>query len=247
MKASSAENRTAISAVGLSKIYPRGREKVSALNQVSFDIETGEFVAIAGPSGAGKSTLLNLIGCMDIPTEGKLTLLGQDVHRLRESERTRFRRDQLGFVFQHFGLIPTLTVAENVALPALFAGRDRRERVDELLQKVGLGHRREHLPQELSGGEMQRVAIARALVNVPALLLADEPTGNLDSRTGGAITDLFQQLNQEGLTIVVVTHNASLAEAAERILQLVDGRLHDSAQTALSHGRPVDILQTGSH
>lgn len=214
-----------VSATGLTKTYQRGREQVRALDNVSFQVRRGEFLAIVGPSGAGKTTLLNLVGCMDAPTAGKLQLLDKPVEHLTERERTRFRREQLGFVFQHFGLLPTLTVAENIALPALFARRPPERRLAELLAKVGLNHRRDHRPRELSGGEMQRVSIARALINQPALLLADEPTGNLDRATGDAIIALFAQLNREGLTIVVATHNPLLAQAARRQLALSDGRL----------------------
>src|SRR5204862_8032834 len=190
-----------------------------------FEVHRGEFIAIVGPSGAGKTTLLNLLGCMDAPTSGALRLLGRPVEALTERERTRFRRDQIGFVFQHFGLLPTLTVAENIALPAAFARRRADSRVEELLERVGLTHRRTHRPSELSGGEMQRVAIARALINSPQLLLADQPTGNLDSATGESVTALFQELRAGGLTIVVVTHHPALAAAAQRQLRLQDGRL----------------------
>src|SRR5262249_17851666 len=219
------KNGCLISAAALTKVYRRGREEVKALDQVTFRIEQGEFVAIVGPSGAGKTTLLNLIGCMEAPSCGSLQLLGKSVQELSEKERTHLRRQKIGFVFQHFGLLPTLTVAENVALPAFFAGGDARDRLDQLLAKVALAHRRSHRPHELSGGEMQRVAIARALINGPDLLLADEPTGNLDSASGDSILALFQQLNREGLTIVVVTHNASLAQAAHRQIQMRDGRI----------------------
>jgi ABC-type lipoprotein export system ATPase subunit len=214
-----------VSASGLTRIYRRGREEVRALENVTFQARAGEFLAIVGPSGAGKSTLLNLVGCMDAPTSGSLRLLGQPVEELTEKQRTCFRRDQIGFVFQHFGLLPTLTVAENVALPALFAQRRSGPRVTQLLQKVGLAHRQKHRPHELSGGEMQRVAIARALVNGPQLLLADEPTGNLDQATGESIIELFAHLNREGLTIMVVTHNTALARAAHRQIELLDGRI----------------------
>jgi putative ABC transport system ATP-binding protein len=214
-----------LSAIKLTKVYQRGRERVRALDQASFDIASGEFVAITGPSGAGKTTLLNLIGCMDAPTSGTLIISGHEAQSLSEKERTRVRREQLGFVFQHFGLIPTLTVAENVALPALFAHRNGSARVDELLERIGLAQRRDHRPHQLSGGEMQRVAIASALVNKPKLILADEPTGNLDTATGDSIIALFQKLNREGMTIVVVTHNPSMASAAERRLTMRDGRL----------------------
>ncbi len=225
MKGAPANSIPVISATALTRIFPRGREQVKALDHVAFDVEPGEFVAIVGPSGAGKSTLLNLIGCMDVASSGTLKLLDRPVQDLSETERTQFRRDRIGFVFQHFGLIPTLTVAENIGLPALFARRAPGRRVDELMEKVGLTHRRSHRPQELSGGEMQRAAIARALINQPMLLLADEPTGNLDSTTGEAMVGLFEQLNHDGLTILVVTHNPALAGAAHRRLQLVDGRL----------------------
>jgi len=215
----------AVVAAGLGKSYPRGRETVEALKEASFEIRSGEFVAIVGPSGSGKTTLLNLLGCMDTPTAGTLHLGGQEVSGLSEPERTRLRRDRIGFVFQHFGLVPTLTVAENVALPAFFARRPAAQRVDELLDTVGLSARRNHRPHELSGGEMQRVAIARALMNHPLLLLADEPTGNLDSETGDSILRLFQRLHAAGLTLVVVTHNPALAAAAARRIPLRDGRI----------------------
>lgn len=219
------EREPVISAARLTKNYVRGRETVRALDAVSFEIARGEFIAITGPSGSGKTTLLNLIGCMDAPTSGTLKISGYEVQNLRERERTMLRREQIGFVFQHFGLIPTLSVAENIALPALFARRNGSSHVVELLERVGLGHRRTHRPHELSGGEMQRVAIARALVNQPQLLLADEPTGNLDSETGDSIIALFQQLNRDGLTIAVVTHNATMAAAASRRVVLRDGRI----------------------
>lgn len=219
------ERTPVLATVGLTKTYRRGREEVRALDGVTFEIACGEFVAITGPSGAGKTTLLNLIGCMDAPTSGTLAIAGREVQGLNERERTGLRRQQIGFVFQHFGLMPTLTVEENVALPALFAGHKSAVRIKELLERVGLSHRRTHRPHELSGGEMQRVAIARALVNEPALLLADEPTGNLDSATGESIISLFQQLNAAGLTVAVVTHNPAMAAAARRLLVLRDGKM----------------------
>lgn len=227
-----------VGGIELTKTYVRGREVVRALNGVSFEIQEGEFIAIVGPSGAGKTTLLNLLGCMDAPTAGTLRIAGREVQSFTEQERTRFRRDQIGFVFQHFSLLPTLTVAENVALPALFAKRNVRQRVNELLERVGLTHRRDHRPSELSGGEMQRAAIARALINMPSLLLADEPTGNLDRTTGDNIIDLFQQLHSGGITLVVVTHNSSLAGAARRQLLLEDGRL--ASQNTACHNKSPD-------
>lgn len=211
------------------KVYRRGTVETVALDGVSFAIEPGEFVAVVGPSGAGKSTLLQLIGAMDTPTSGTLTINGQDVSRLGDAALTRLRRDTIGFVFQHFGLLPVLTVEENVALPAKLDKGGRKEHqahVTTLLEQVRLSARRTHRPGELSGGEMQRVAIARALVNRPRLLLADEPTGNLDSETGAGILRLLQTLNREqGVTLVVVTHNPDLALAAARRLILKDGRL----------------------
>ena len=215
----------ALAGHGLSRHYQRGVETVQALDGVDFEIRTGEFVAIVGPSGAGKTTLLHLLGGMDAPTSGTLLLAGQSVQGLSDRALTRLRRETVGFVFQHFGLLPTLTVLENVTLPTLFSRRQAAGRALELLETVGLSHRRNHHPRELSGGEMQRAAIARALINSPRLLLADEPTGNLDSASGDAIIDLFTRLNQSGLTIVVVTHNPTLANAAPRRLTLRDGRL----------------------
>ena len=212
-------------AVDLTKVYRRGDEEVRAVDGISFQIEEGEFVAVVGPSGAGKSTLLQLLGGMDTPTSGSLRLGGQELGGMGDGQLTRLRRTFVGFVFQHFGLVPTLTVAENVALPCLFSRRDGRTRVDALIERVGLSARRSHRPSQLSGGEMQRVAIARALVNEPRLLLADEPTGNLDSRTSDRILDLLRELNREGLTVVVVTHNESLASSADRRITLRDGRI----------------------
>jgi putative ABC transport system ATP-binding protein len=209
----------------LRRSYPRGKEQVHALDGVSFEITRGEMVAVVGPSGSGKTTLLNLLGCLDVPTSGELRIDGKDTRTMGERELTRFRRERVGFVFQNFGLIPTLTVAENVMLPALFAGKRPRDRADSLLERVGLTKRRDHRPHELSGGEMQRTAVARALVNNPPLLLADEPTGNLDTATGESIIQLFHELNGDGLTVIVVTHNEDLAAACGRKLELKDGRL----------------------
>jgi ABC-type lipoprotein export system ATPase subunit len=214
-----------VEAADLIKVYRRGHEEVRAVDGISFVIREGEFVAVVGPSGAGKSTLLQLLGGMDTPTSGSLRLAGREVSGMSDGELTRLRRTFVGFVFQHFGLVPTLTVAENVALPCLFSHREARGRVDSLLERVGLSHRRSHRPAQLSGGEMQRVAIARALVNDPRLVLADEPTGNLDSRTSDRILELLRELNRDGLTVVVVTHNESLAASADRRIILRDGRI----------------------
>ncbi len=223
---------TVAEAENLSKVYRRGDEEVRAVDGISFRIDEGEFVAVVGPSGAGKSTLLQLLGGMDTPTSGNLRLAGRELSGMGDGELTRLRRGFVGFVFQHFGLVPTLTVAENVALPCLFSHCDSREaksRVDSLLERVGLTQRRKHSPAHLSGGEMQRVAIARALVNSPKLLLADEPTGNLDSQTSARILELLHELNGDGLTVVVVTHNESLAAAAERRITLRDGKIVENA------------------
>lgn len=226
-----------VRATALTKTYQRGRDGVRALDNVSFTIDPGEFVAVVGPSGSGKSTLLNLLGCMDAPTSGEIRIDGREVQGFSETERTRFRRERIGFVFQHFGLIPTLTVEQNIDLPLLFAGRRDPKRRDELLARLNLERRRRHLPSELSGGEMQRTAIARALIHKPAVLLADEPTGNLDSAYGAGIISLLEELNLEGLTIIVVTHNAALASAADRQLQLRDGCLIEPVANRLPIGR----------
>jgi putative ABC transport system ATP-binding protein len=214
-----------VRAENLRKIYRRGAEDVVAVDNVSFEVAPGEFLAIVGPSGAGKSTLLQLIGVMDNPTSGKMSIAGSEVSGLSDAARTRLRRETIGFVFQHFGLLPTLTVAENIGLPLLLSRERSRDRVEFLLERVGLAHRRNHRPAELSGGEMQRVAIARALVNQPRFLLADEPTGNLDSVNSAAILRLFQELRQDGLTIIAVTHNEEFARSADRRLTLRDGKV----------------------
>lgn len=208
------------------KEYRRGAERIRALDGVDLEVRAGEFLAVVGPSGSGKTTLLQLLGCMDVPTGGTVAIAGRPTSTLSEAELTRLRRDEIGFIFQHFGLLPTLTVLENVALPGLFGRRrERRERAAGLLTRVGLSHRLRHRPHELSGGEMQRVAIARALVNQPLFLLADEPTGNLDSHTSAEIVELLAALHRDGMTVIVVTHNEALAAAAPRQVGLVDGRI----------------------
>ena len=210
----------------LARDYSMGSGAVHALRGVSFDVDEGEWVAIVGPSGCGKSTLLNLIGAVDTPDSGALTIANQRIDRLSDGEATAFRLRRIGFVFQRFYLMPALTAAENVELPmaeAKLPRDERRARVRELLGYVGLGERADHRPSQLSGGEQQRVAIARALANRPALLLADEPTGELDAATGLEMIDLFRRLNRDGTTIVVVTHDAQMAAAAGRRIQMRDG------------------------
>ena len=205
-----------------------GDQPVHALAGVDELIADREHVAIMGPSGSGKSTLLNLIGCLDRPSEGSYRLDGHEVGQLPDEELTRIRREQIGFVFQFFHLVPRLTAMGNVELPMLFGGvarGERRQRVDEALASVGLSGRKDHRPSQLSGGERQRVAIARAIVNRPKILLADEPTGNLDSKSGAAILELLDHLNEQGLTLVVVTHDPNVARRADRVIVMVDGRV----------------------
>ena len=209
----------------VTKTYRRGAEEIRAVDNVSLQVRSGEFLAITGQSGSGKTTLLQLIGAMDTPTSGNITVSGRELVGQSDMQLTQLRRHTIGFVFQQFGLLPTLSVAENVALPALSAGEQTRARVQVLLQRMGLEHRQNHRPSELSGGEMQRTAIARSLINNPKILLADEPTGNLDSTTGAEILSLFQELRTQGLTIVVVTHNDLFACATDRKITLQDGRI----------------------
>jgi putative ABC transport system ATP-binding protein len=210
------------------KIYPMDGTNVEALCGVNLTVEAGEFVALVGPSGSGKSTLLHQIGAMDTPTRGEVCLNGRNLSQMRDSERTHVRCREVGFVFQTFNLLPTLSAQENVEIALRLAGvpgRERRTRAAELLEHVGLGGRMRHLPRQLSGGERQRVAIARALANQPTLLLADEPTGNLDSATGQSIVALLGQLNSQGQTIVLVTHDAEVANQAGRVLRMKDGQI----------------------
>ena len=213
---------------GVERDYALAGDAVHAVRGVSLDVAEGEYVAVVGPSGCGKSTLLNLLGAVDRPTAGRVLVDGRDVGRLPDREATRFRLLNVGFVFQRFYLLPMLSALENVELPMAEAGlgrRERRERARELLSYVGLSARERHRPAQLSGGEQQRVAIARALANRPRLLLADEPTGELDARTGADVIALFGRLNADGMTIVVVTHDAELATAARRVVHMRDGRV----------------------
>src|SRR6059036_4216836 len=211
-----------------------GSENVRALRGVSVQIQQNEYVAVMGPSGSGKSTLMNLIGCLDTPTSGEYWLNGQNVSDLADDELARIRNKEIGFVFQTFNLLPRADALHNVELPLVYAGlgsRERRERAARSLQQVGLGDRMDHRPNELSGGQRQRVAIARALVNAPSILLADEPTGNLDSATGNEIMALFQELHDSGQTIVLVTHEHDIAAHARREIHLLDGRVERDERT----------------
>jgi putative ABC transport system ATP-binding protein len=224
---------------GLVREYRMGEEVVPALRGVSFDVDAGDYAAIVGPSGCGKSTLLNLLGVIDRPTAGTVCIAGERVDRLSDGRATDFRLRRIGFVFQRFYLMQALTARENIELPlaeAGMGGAPRRERARALLDYVGLGAREGHRPSQLSGGEQQRVAIARALANEPKLLLADEPTGELDARTGAEMIALFQRLNADGTTIVVVTHDEELARAAKRVIHMRDGAVvRDERAGAIAH------------
>lgn len=232
----------------LHKRYRRGAAEVTALAGVTLSLEAGAFAMLVGPSGCGKSTLLHLCGAMDRPTAGEVRLEGCPLGELDDDALTRLRRARVGFVFQFFNLLPTLTVAENIALPLLLAGQDPREvapRVRTWADRVGIGHRLDHLPAQLSGGEAQRTAIARAVVHEPALLLADEPTGNLDSENGARILDLLGDVNrQSGATVLVATHDLAVAGAADRVLEMRDGRLvRDEPQSPVASGQTAAVRQ----
>ena len=215
-----------IKVIGLTKIFRTESVQTIALNEISIDISEGEFVAIMGPSGCGKSTLLNILGLLDNPTSGELWFIGKEVSRYSENDRTDMRNGNIGFVFQSFNLIDELTVFENVELPLLYAGvpvRERVDRVNKALERMQIGHRTEHYPQQLSGGQQQRVAIARAIVTNPKIILADEPTGNLDSTNGNEVMLLLKELNKDGATVVMVTHSEENAREAGRIVRMMDG------------------------
>ncbi len=220
---------------GVRKVYSTGRVEVAALKGVDLDVGGNEYVAVVGPSGSGKSTLMNILGCLDTPTSGEYVLSGESVAGLDRNRLAEIRNKHIGFVFQNFNLLPYATALENVELPLLFAGLgagERRARAAAMLEKVQLADRMDHRPTELSGGQMQRVAIARALVNRPAMVLADEPTGNLDSASGRAIVDLFGELHASGQTIVMITHDAGVAKIASRVVQIRDGEIVEDRRAA---------------
>jgi putative ABC transport system ATP-binding protein len=224
-----------IETVDLWKTYEMGAEQVHALRGVTMQIERGEYVAIMGPSGSGKSTLMNLIGCLDTPTKGSYLLNGKQVSQMNDDELARIRNEEIGFVFQTFNLLPRATALHNVELPLIYAGvgsKERAERANQTLERVELGNRKHHRPNEMSGGQRQRVAIARALVNNPSILLADEPTGNLDSKTGIEIMNLFERLHEAGNTIVLVTHEADVAAHAHRAIHIRDGQVEKDVRSA---------------
>ncbi len=215
-----------IQAINIKKIYKIGKVNIAALNGISLEIEEEEFVSITGPSGSGKSTLMHIIGCLDRPTSGRLLLDHEEMGKLKDNALAEMRNKKIGFVFQQFNLLSRSTSLRNVELPLIYAGVDRRERAErarKALERVEMSHRLHHRPNELSGGERQRIAIARALITNPSLILADEPTGNLDSKTGQGILELFRELHQEGHTLIVVTHERYVSEYAERIIHVRDG------------------------
>jgi putative ABC transport system ATP-binding protein len=221
----------------LSREYRMGEERILALRDVTLDIDRNEYLAIMGPSGSGKSTMMNLLGCLDTPTGGEYWLNRQEVSRLTDDELARVRNREIGFVFQTFNLLPRATALHNVELPLVYSGtrgRERRQRAVQALERVGLGHRMDHRPNELSGGQRQRVAIARALVNQPSILLADEPTGNLDSVTSEEIMGVFGDLHAAGQTVIMVTHEADIARHAQRVIVLRDGRVESDRKQELS-------------
>ena len=224
----------------LGKTYRIGNVEIHALRSVTVQIDANEYVALVGPSGSGKSTLMNLIGCLDTPSRGRYLLKGEDVSRLSDNELAHIRNTQIGFVFQTFNLIPRMSARENVALPLVYAGmakREREERAEQALEGVGLADRMTHNPNELSGGQRQRVAIARALVNNPTIILADEPTGNLDTATSFEIMDLFDDLQAKGNTIIVVTHEPDIAERTHRIIRLRDGNIESDQRDEVEEKR----------
>lgn len=245
--ASQHNTRTAICMEQLGKHYSMGGEIIHALDDINFHVEQGEFVAIIGPSGSGKSTLMNIIGLLDIPDEGTYMLAGQDVALLSDNELADVRNRTIGFVFQSFNLLSTLTALENVKLPLTYRGTRPKEAnkiARHYLEKVGLAGREAHMPHQLSGGQQQRVAIARALAGQPEIVLADEPTGALDSHTSIEIMQLFKELNHEGQTVIFITHNPDLANQAHRVVHLIDGKLGSASHTALPNTRERSAYET---
>ena len=213
---------------GVSKVYRMGKEKVVALNNVSLNIEKGEFVAIIGPSGSGKSTLMHIIGGLDSPTAGNILIEGNDIGKLKDKKLSKYRNEKIGFVFQAFNLENSQTALENVMMPLIFAGiskKERKERALKALEQVGIANLAKHKPSEMSGGQRQRVSVARAIVNNPEIVFADEPTGNLDSKSGENIMELFKEINQKGFTVIMVTHNPAEASKARRIVKIMDGAI----------------------
>ena len=220
---------------GIHKIYPLGDEELHVLKDINLHIEQGEYLSILGPSGSGKSTLMNIIGCLDTPTRGSYILHGRQVDDMNEKELARLRSKEIGFVFQNSQLLPRLTAQQNVELPLIYADvstKERRRRAREMLDRVGLSDRMEHYPNQLSGGQQQRVAIARALVGNPSILLADEPTGALDQKTGKQVMQLFQSLNDEGRTVIMITHDMKVAANARRTVHIIDGELTEGGDAA---------------
>ena len=220
------------------KDYIQGKEPVRVLKNINLTVKQGDYLAIMGPSGSGKTTLMNIIGCLDVPTSGQYELDGRNLKDLSDDELADIRNHYLGFVFQQFHLLPKMDAVDNVALPLLYAGvplKERRERAEEALRAVGLGERIHFLPNQLSGGQCQRVAIARAMVGKPALLLADEPTGALDTKAGNQIMEIFRNLSQEGMTIIMITHEPSIAACADKTYRILDGELHTEQQEAQTH------------
>ena len=216
---------------GLSKTYHLGKIAVHAITSLTFRIDTGEFIAIMGPSGSGKSTLMNLLGCLDLPSSGSYLLENSDIRSLNPNQLAEVRNKRIGFVFQNFNLLPRASALENVELPLLYGRVKNSQKLAlDALERVGLAERSKHRPNELSGGERQRVAIARAIVNNPAIVLADEPTGNLDTNTGKEIINIFSRLNNEGTTIILVTHEKDIADIAQRTIEMIDGRIHQDVK-----------------
>ena len=220
---------------GIHKVYPLGDEELHVLRDINLRIEQGEYLSILGPSGSGKSTLMNIIGCLDTPTKGSYILHGRQVDDMNEKELARLRSKEIGFVFQNSQLLPRLTAQQNVELPLIYADvstKERKRRAKEMLERVGLSDRMGHYPNQLSGGQQQRVAIARALVGNPSILLADEPTGALDQKTGKQVMQLFQSLNDEGRTVIMITHDMNVAANARRTVHIIDGELTEGGDTA---------------